>query len=61
MAITDILAQVGDSQDFILEAPTGNVSYTPDDVLIGAGGVPLCVEIPVVEGGGGSDIFIMSE
>lgn len=61
MASLDILASAGDGQDFILEIPVGNSSYTPDDILLGSNGVPLLSEIPVVEGGAGSNIFIMSE
>jgi hypothetical protein len=62
MASTDILAQAGDGQDFILEIPVGNGAYVPNDVLIETGGKILCAEIPVVVGGGGGgNIFIMSE
>ncbi len=63
MAITDILAQSGDGQDFIVEIPAGNAGYVPNDVLLGSNGAFLCSEIPVVvnEGGGGGNIFIMSE
>lgn len=62
MASIDIVAQKGDGQDFILEIPAGNSSYTPSDILLGEGGVPLLSEIPVVvAGGGGGNIFIMSE
>lgn len=62
MALYDILAQKGDGQDFIVEIPVGNSSYTPDDILLGTNGVPLLSEIPVViPGGGGGNIFIMSE
>lgn len=62
MAAIDILAQTGDGQDFMVEIPAGNAGYTPSDILLGSGGVPLCVEVPIVvtEGGGGN-IFIMSE
>lgn len=62
MALNDILAQTGDGQDFIVEIPAGNSSYTPNDILLGASGVPLLSEIPlVVPGEGGGNIFIMSE
>jgi hypothetical protein len=61
MASLDILASIGDSQDFILEIPIGNSSYTPDDVLLGSSGVPFCSEIPTVVSGGVGNIFIMSE
>lgn len=60
MAITDILAQPGDGQDFIVEIPAGNGSYVSNDVLIGNEGAFLCAEVPAVTGGGGN-IFIMSE
>lgn len=60
MAITDIVAQSGDGQDFIVEIPAGNAGYVPSDALIETDGSFLCVEIPEVTGGGGS-IFIMSE
>ncbi len=59
MAINDILAQVGDGQDFIVEIPAGNASYTPEDVLLKSNGAILCAEVPAVTGGG--NIFIMSE
>lgn len=58
MAITDILGQSGDSQDFILEIPSGNASYTPSDILFEDDGTLMCTETPVVTGG---NIFIMSE
>ncbi len=58
MAVLDILAQVGDGQDFIVEIPAGNSSYLPQDVLLAEGGAPLLNEIPSVAGG---SIFIMSE
>ncbi len=60
MPIIDILAQVGDGQDFILEIPAGNPSFIPSDILIETDGNMLCSEIPLVAGGGGN-IFIMSE
>lgn len=62
MAINDILGQSGDAQDFILEIPAGNASYLPADVLVESDGGLLCVETPIiVSGGGGGNIFIMSE
>ncbi|MBP6858321.1 MAG: hypothetical protein KBC33_00605 [Candidatus Pacebacteria bacterium] len=60
MAITDILAQTGDGQDFLVEIPAGNPAFIPNDVLLGSNGAFLCSEIPAVTGGG-SNIFIMSE
>lgn len=62
MAINDILAQSGDAQDFILEIPAGNGAYVPSDILVETDGSYFCSEIPeVVGGGGGGNIFIMSE
>jgi len=61
MAINDILAQSGDAQDFVVEIPAGNGSYTPSDVLIQSDEALLMSEIPEVTGGGGGNIFIMSE
>lgn len=62
MASLDILASTGDGQDFILEIPVGNSSYTPRDILLGTNGVPLLSEIPeATPGEGGGNIFIMSE
>ena len=62
MALTDIVAQSGDGQDFILEVPVGNGSYVPSDVLVETDGSFLCTEVPaVVNEGGGGNIFIMSE
>jgi hypothetical protein len=62
MAILDVLAQSGDGQDFIVEIPAGNGAYVPNDILVETNGQLLCSEIPlIVEGGGGGNIFIMSE
>lgn len=63
MAILDILAQSGDAQDFILEIPAGNGAYVPNDILIESDGNFLCSETPLIvdQGGGGGNIFIMSE
>ncbi len=61
MAILDILAQSGDTQDFILEIPAGNSGYIPADIVVENDGVLLCAEIPATEGEGGGNIFIMSE
>ncbi len=63
MAITDIVASSGDNQDFIVEIPTGNAGYVPNDILIESEGSIICSEIPIVidQGGGGGNIFIMSE
>lgn len=62
MAIIDILAQSGDSQDFIVEIPAGNPAFLPSDALLASNGDYYCAEIPlIVGGGGGGNIFIMSE
>ncbi len=61
MAVNDIVAQVGDTQDFVVEIPVGNASYLPNDVLIETDGALGTNEIPLVTGGGGGNIFIMSE
>lgn len=60
MAINDIVGQSGDAQDFIVEIPTGNSGYLPEDIVFETDGSLMCLEIPVVSGGG-SNIFIMSE
>ncbi len=63
MASLDILAESGDGQSFVVEIPIGNASYVPNDILLQSSGALLCVEVPAVvnEGGGGGNIFIMSE
>jgi hypothetical protein len=61
MAITDILSQTGDIQAFILEIPNGNGAYLPEDILINNSDPIMCTEIPETVGGGGGNIFIMSE
>ena len=64
MAITDILPQPGDTQDFVLEMTTGNGTYLPNDILLGnpggSSGAFLCAEVPAASNSGGN-IFIMSE
>lgn len=60
MAINDIVAASGDSQEFIVEIPAGNTAFVPDDVLIESDGSLLCTEVPPVTDTGGN-IFIMSE
>jgi hypothetical protein len=60
MAISDILATSGDGQDFVVEIPAGNAGYVPVDIVSETDGALLCVEIPLVTGGGGN-VFIMSE
>lgn len=61
MAINDIVAQAGDTQDFVLELPVGNGAYLPNDILVETDGAIGMNEIPLVTGGGGGNIFIMSE
>lgn len=61
MAINDIVGQSGDNQDFVVEIPAGNAGYVPSDILVEDDGALLCSEIPEVIGGGGGNIFIMSE
>ena len=60
MAISNIVGQSGDLQDFIVEIPTGNISYVPSDTLIDSDESLLCSEIPAATGGG-NNVFIMSE
>jgi hypothetical protein len=63
MALTDINFQEGDGQYMMLEVNTG-VSSTPTDILIENSGTQyLLLETPLVvnQGGGGGNIFIMSE
>lgn len=62
MAFTDILAQPGDAQDFILEIPAGTLG-TPSDIVVEAGSNALVLsEVPVITpGGGGGNIFVLSD
>lgn len=61
MALTDILAQPGDAQDFILEIPAGTLG-TPNDILLEAGSNAMVLsEVPVVTPGGGGNIFVLSD
>jgi hypothetical protein len=61
MAISDILAQSGDGQDFIVELPAGDAGNLPVDILSETDGTLLCAETPEIVDGGGGNIFIMSE
>lgn len=62
MALSDIVAQSGEGQDFILEIPTVVYAGSATDILIESGGSQfLLLETPLVTGGGGGNIFIMSE
>lgn len=63
MALNDIQFQEGDRQDMVLEIATGS-DTTPTDILIENSGTQyLVLETPLVvnQGGGGGNIFIMSE
>lgn len=61
MALTDINFQTGESQDFIVELPVGTL-YSPQDILVeSSGGQFLVMELTFTGGGGGGNIFIMSE
>lgn len=62
MALLDINFQEGEGQDFILEIPTHVHTGAITDFLIESDGTQfLLLETPLVTGGGGSNIFIMSE
>ena len=59
MALTDIVFQEGEKQDFIVEVPTGTLS-SPVDILMESGST----QYPVVETTqpiSAGNIFIMSE
>jgi len=60
MALTDVNFQEGDGMDFVIEVPAGTLG-TPTDILMETDGTLLLLEAPLVEGGGGGNIFIMSE
>lgn len=61
MALTDVNFQEGEGMDFMVEIPLGTLG-TPQDIIIeGDGSQYLLMETPVVTGGGGNNIFIMSE
>jgi len=62
MALSDIVAQSGEGQDFILEIPTVVYTGSATDILVESNGSQfLLLETPLVTGGGGGNIFIMSE
>jgi hypothetical protein len=61
MALTDVNYQEGEGMDFICEIPVGT-SNPPQDILLeDSGSQYLLMETPLVTGGGGGNIFIMSE
>jgi hypothetical protein len=62
MALLDVSFNAGEGQDFILELPT-RVANSVTDILIEASATEILVlETPlIVDGGGGGNIFIMSE
>jgi len=59
MALSDIVAQAGDGQDFILEMPAGNSSYVASDILSEPGATAMCVEVPAIVAGTGGGIFVI--
>lgn len=62
MALTDINFQEGEGQDFIVEIPTSVYSGTLSDITVEPSGSQfLLVETPAGAGGGGDNIFIISD
>jgi acetyl-CoA carboxylase carboxyltransferase component len=62
MALTDINFQEGEGQDFIVEIGTASYSGVLTDIMVETKGSQfLLLEAPAVVGGGGGNIFIMSE
>jgi hypothetical protein len=62
MALTDIHFQEGESMDFIVERAVGTSNPAVDILVEDTGSQFLLVETPlVIAGGGGGNIFIMSE
>ncbi len=62
MALTDINFQSGEGQDFINEIPDSIYTGSLADILVEKiGSQFLLLETPLVTGGGGDNIFIMSE
>jgi len=63
MALTDVNFQEGEGQDFILEIPTAVYTGVVSDILVEPNSTQyLLLEMPeIVAGGGGGNIFIMSE
>jgi hypothetical protein len=63
MALTDVNFQEGDGQAFVLELPSSAFSGALSDINVEPyGGQEFIIELPViVGGGGGGNIFIMSE
>jgi hypothetical protein len=60
MALTDVHFQEGDGMDFVVELPAGTLG-TPTDILLESNGTMLLLEAPLIQNGGGGNIFIMSE
>lgn len=63
MALTDVNFQEGEGMDFIAEIPAGT-SNPPEDIMMESSGSQyLLMETPLIvnQGGGGGNIFIMSE
>jgi hypothetical protein len=63
MALTDIHFQEGDGQDFLFENPAGVSNPALDILFESGGGQYFLMETPLIvdQGGGGGNIFIMSE
>ncbi|GEM_PF-818865 len=62
MALEDINFQHGEGQDFIVEFPSVLHTGALSDIVVETGGVQYPVlEAPRIVGGGGGNIFIMSE
>lgn len=63
MALTDINFQEGDGMDLVIEIPVGTSNPAEDIIIEGDGSQYLLLETPLIvdQGGGGGNIFIMSE
>ncbi len=61
MALTDINFQEGEGMAFVTEIPVGTSNPAQDILVEDSGSQFLLLETPLVTGGGGGNIFIMSE
>lgn len=61
MALTDIDFQEGEGQDFIVEFALGTLGTPVDIVTEESGGQYPVLEVPLVTGGGGDEIFILND
>ncbi len=63
MALNDIQFPEGDRQDMMLEISTGGDTIPTDILIENSGTQYLLLETPLIvdQGGGGGNIFIMSE